>query len=383
MKRRGKYPGVFRLWYRGRDGKRRQTTTFFIKYYVKGKPIRERTGLTDAAQAASLRRRRLTEIEEHRYVGPRAEKTTIADLEELVKDEYSAIGRRTKDDLKRRFKNTRKYFEGVRCVDIGLAELNAYVRARRDIGAAPGTIKVELDILHHGWVLGVKTKRLHAVPEFPKIEVDNARRVFVDRPLLDSLLEHMPLYLRPVFLVALLTGWRREAILSLQRSAVDLQGRWLRLPALRSKNKEPVTVALIPALYEIFNGQDNLARAIELRTGRLVPWCFFYTEDTAHYKAGARIVSFEHAWNATRKAAGLLGHVRFHDIRRGAIRTLRRAGNSEHEVMEWVGLKTRHVFDAYDIIDEDRRREIGGRLQAFYEAQRGEKPSLSGFTKKS
>lgn len=382
MKRRAKYPGVFRLWYRGRDGKRRQTTTFFIKFYLKGKPVRERTGLTDAAQAASLRRRRLTEIEEHRYVGPKAEQTTIADLEQLVQDEYFAVGRRGKDDVPRRFKNTRKHFDGVRCVDIALAELNGYVRARREAGGAAGTIKVELSMLHHGWVLAVKAKRLHAVPEFPKIEADNARRVFVDRPLLESLLEHMPAYLRPVFLVALLTGWRREAILSLQRSAVDLQERWLRLPALRSKNKEPVTVALIPALYEIFKAQDELARAIELRTGRLVPWCFFYTEDTAHYRAGARIVSFEHAWNVTREAAGLRGRVRFHDIRRGAIRTLRRAGNSEHEVMEWVGLKTRFVFDAYDIIDEERRREIGGRLQAFYDAQQGMKPSLSGFVKK-
>lgn len=377
-----RYPGVFHLWYRDRKGRRRKTRTLYLKYYLRGKPIRERTGLIDVRQAAALRRQRLTEIEERRYVGPKAERLTIEKLERLVKDEYVTIGRRTVADLPRRFKNVRAFFGDVRCVDIGLPELNAYVRSRRETGGAPGTIKVELAVLHHGLVLAVRMRQLPSVPEFPKLQVRNARRVFVDRPLLDRLLEHLPDYLRPVFLVALLTGWRKKAILSRQWWAVDFEDGWLSLEEDRNKSGEYLRVPLIPALREILANQLDLAHQIELTTGRPVPWCFFYTRDTAHFKAGARIVNFEHAWTETRKAVGLLTTVRFHDLRRGAIRTLRRAGASEHEVMEWVGLKTRAVFDRYDIVDEERRREVGAKLQGFYEGQAGQPSKLAGFTKK-
>jgi hypothetical protein len=61
-----------------------------------------------------------------------------------------------------------------------------------------------------------------------------------------------------------------------------------------------------------------------------------------------------------------LRNIRFHDLRRGAIRTLRRAGLSEYERMERVGLRTRAMFDRYDIVDEDRLRHMGEQLEAWH-----------------
>lgn len=374
-----RYPGLFRPWYRDKKtGERKQCARWRIKFSYRGKTIREKTGTTSEKEAWDMRLRRLSEISQGRYVGPESRTLGVQRLVSLVEDAHA--GRPYVARIKRRLRRLVEFFGPMPAIEITLADLTKYKATRINGGAAPATVKVELAHLHRGFVLAVESKLLPSVPKFPEVPVDNARRVFIERPQLEALLRHLSPYLVPVFRVALLTGWRRKAVLSRQRSMVDLAGRWLYLET--SKNKEPIQVPLIPALHEVFATQDALARDVELRTGRVIPWCFFYPEDGAHFKAGDRIKAFDRPWTKARAAAGL-SHVYFHDLRRGAIRTLRRSGASEHEIMEWVGLKTRHVFDRYDIIDEKRRQETGERLQRFYEAQASEPQPVVPFSKKA
>lgn len=374
-----RYPGVFRPWYRDKKtGQRKQTATWFIRYSVRGRLYRERTGTTLEKEAWDLRVRRLHEAQQGRLIGPKAERLRLEDLERMVKD--ALAGRPSQARVAYRFRALRSYFGQARVLDITPADLSGYKAARLAAGGAAGTIAVELAHLHRGYSIAVASHLLPAIPAFPEIKVENARRVFLERAQLDALWPHLPEYLRPILRTALLTGWRRRAILSRQRAHVDLVNRWLYLDPANSKSGEPVQVPLIPALLDVLREQDERARAIELRTGRIVPWCFFYLQDTAQTRAGARIKNFDHAWDRATAAAGL-GHLHFHDLRRGAIRTLRRAGLSEHEIMDWVGLKTREVFDRYDVLDEERKREAGARLQAFLEKPAEPQPVVP-FAKK-
>jgi integrase len=232
--------------------------------------------------------------------------------------------------------------------------------------------------LQRGFNIAVRSRMLPEAPRFPRVKLDNARKVFIDRPTLGLLLAHLPEDVRPVFEVGLLTGWRKEAILSRERRHVDLRHRWVTLDGRWSKNGEPVTVALNRPLRAIFLRQERLARQVERATGRIIPWVFFYSRASSNNRAGDRIRDFSKMLDRARVAAGIPG-VRFHDLRRGAIRTLRRAGASEHEIMEWVGLKTRAVFDRYDVIDEERRRETGAKLEAYYEAEDRRPAKVVGF----
>jgi integrase len=127
----------------------------------------------------------------------------------------------------------------------------------------------------------------------------------------------------------------------------------------------PVRVWLAAPLYEALKAQDALAREVEVRESRIVPWLFFFPESRGGSAAGDRVLDFDNSWKAARVAAQLPG-LRFHDLRRGAILTLRRAGLTEHEIMEWCGIKTRAVFDRYDIVDEDRLKDMGQKVQAYH-----------------
>jgi integrase len=378
------YPSVYRQQYTTPNGEKRLTKTYFINYSVRGKRVRESTGLTSAKAAYDVLLQRKQEARTGRLIRPNAAKVTVATLEQLVVDDYSTRGFRTPAKvIRRRCRPLREYFQEAKAVDITAADLTGYVAHRRTVMSARGrpvtlgTISLELAHLQRGYTIAVKSRLLPESPEFPRLKLANERRVFVDRPLLEGLLLHLPADRRPIFEVGLLTGWRKEAILSRKRHHVDLPNGWLVLDGSWSKNGEPVRVPLTKPLRAIFQDQEDKAKALELSTGKIIPWCFFYYEGP---KAGLRVVDFDAAFAKAREAAGI-PHVHFHDLRRGAIRTLRRAGLSEHEVMAWVGLRTRAVFDRYDIIDEERLREVGEKAEAYYEGQAGKVQTVVPFGK--
>lgn len=375
-----KYPGVSRLWYVDRNGVRRQTETWFIKYSYRGKRHREKTGKTSQREAYEILLQRKQEIRTGRLIGPSAERVTVEILEQLVATSYVARGRRTPvSTITRRFGPMRGYFAMAKAMDITAADLSAYVVSRRGEGAALATIQVELAHLQRGFSIAVKSKLLPEAPQFPILKVENARRVFIDRQALALLLEHLHPDVRPVFEVGLLTGWRKEALLSRQRLHVDLRNRWVTLDGRWSKNGEPVQVPLNRPLRTIFVLQERRARQLERKTGRIIPWCFFYSTGP---HAGQRVKDVDHAFDRARELAGI-PHVQFHDLRRGAVRLLKRAGASEHEIMEWVGMKTRAMFDRYDIIDEERRRETGAMQETYYEEEGRKRPVVAAFRRKS
>jgi hypothetical protein len=73
-------------------------------------------------------------------------------------------------------------------------------------------------------------------------------------------------------------------------------------------------------------------------------------------------------WDAACVRAGLPGLL-FHDLRRSAVRNLRRAGVSETVAREISGYKTAAVFARYNITDFEDLRDAATRLEKYLRGQ--------------
>ena len=102
-------------------------------------------------------------------------------------------------------------------------------------------------------------------------------------------------------------------------------------------------------LVDILDAQRTVTDAIESKpTSGAIPWVF--------HRNGKRIGYHYDAWRAACKRTGLKA-LRFHDLRRTAVRNMERAGLSRSAAMSLTGHVTESIYVRYAIVDESVQRE--------------------------
>ena len=334
-KRRAKGEGALRL--RGR--------IWWARFYADERRVEESTGETSRPKAAAWFRARLEDVRLHGGAAVKAGETTLSDLHELLKADYRLKGNKRPDAMEQAVARLRKYLGNPTVAELRHDRLVRYVNTRLQGGAGRGTVRSEMAMVRRMLRLGHRMGLTPMVPPIPMPGEAPARKGFLERHSLETILAELPDYMRPGLRFAYLSGWRfASEVLTLEWRDVDTARGEITLPPERSKNGESrvLPYRAHPELVAIIEGQREATRAIERETHQIVPRVF--------HRAGEAISpNYHHLWRAACTAAGIPG-VLVHDFRRSSTRNLSEAGVSETVVMQLQGHKTRQMFDRYRIV---------------------------------
>ena len=335
----------------------RRGQIWWVEYWLRGNQYRESARSCERKEALRLLRQRQAEIGQGRLIGPDVEQTTFEDMARMLGDDYEVNGRRSEEAMRCRVAKLREFYGQRRAVDITTDSITAYVRSRQ--GAKPATVRYELAMLKRMFRLALRAGRIAHRPEFPTIEVRNARKGFFEHDDFEHVVQGLPEALRSFVRFAYLTGWRKGEVQGLTWRLVDFEAGVVRLEPGMTKNGEGRTFpfATFPQLADLLREQRERTTAFEKAGGRIVPWVF--------HREGKPVGSFRKAWATACAAAGVPGRL-FHDLRRTAVRNLERAGVSRSVAMKLTGHRTESVFRRYAIVSEADLAVGVGRLAGLH-----------------
>ncbi|RPJ51701.1 MAG: site-specific integrase, partial [Acidobacteria bacterium] len=345
-----------------KNGETKESAVWWISYYRDGVKMRESAETDKLAKAKDLLKRREGDIAKGVPVSPRVNRVTFAELAADVENDYATNGRRTVEDLKRRFKlHILPVFGRRRAVSITTADIRAFIRQRqgdgKEDGATNAEINRELAALKRAFSLGIQSGKVVIKPYIPMLKENNVRKGFFERDQFLTLRSKLPAWLQALLTFAYITGWRiRSEVKKLQWRQVDFKIGRVVLDPGTTKNDEGRVFRFTAELREVLEAQWNEHEALK-KVGIFCPFVF--------QKKGKPIGDFRKRWETACKAAGVPGRI-IHDFRRTAVRNLVRAGVPERVAMQMTGHKTRSVFERYNIVSEGDLEAAAARLDAFF-----------------
>jgi len=288
--------------------------TYWMHYQAGGKTHRESCKTDSEAKARKMLRARLNAVDRGEVVGAGVQKTSVANLLELLVEDY----RREQKSVawaKIVQKHLLSVFEYHKATKIGTAQIDAYILKRRTDGVGNSTINRELSLLRHAFYLGSRTEppMVARVPKIPKLAEGSARQGFIDETALDALVKELPVEVGQVARFAYWTGCRKAEMLGMRWDWVDLNAAVVMLPASITKSGEGRVLPLVPELVELLTAMKSERDEYFARC----PWVF--------NRAGSQIRDFYASWASASERAGLKG-ILLHDLRRSFVRNAVRAG---------------------------------------------------------
>ena len=335
---------------RGFGSPYRRGRVWWIRYHHRGKEYRESSGSERVLDAERLLKKRWKQIGRGRFIGPDEDKVLVNDLLNALELNYQQNGRRSADTLKGRLEPLRAALGTCRAVDTMGSALEQYkaerlaAKTRRGTTVAVATLNRELAALKRAFRLGMEQERISHAPVVKLLAERNTRQGFVEPGTFENIEKHLAEPINDVARFGFTVGWRKEEILSLKWSDVDLENRRIRLRRENSKTGEPRVLVLTGDLLALTQRRWS-ARRYQTKQGAAISEFVFH-------RLGHRIVDFRDAWTEACEAAKVPGLL-FHDLRRSAVRNMMKSGKVDQAVAMMIsGHKTEAVFRRYRIVDE-------------------------------
>lgn len=329
---------------------------WWIKYYQNGRYFCESSRSKERDVANKALQRRLGEVASGTFVEPSVERTTILELVDLVVEDYKF---RQLSSLP-----TVVWQRGVIEGTIGKLPaarvcpmtIKRYVIQRRQQKASDATINRELALVRRGFNLAMQLDPpiVARVPKITLLREDNARQGFLEPEEYERLLTELPDRLKALFVVAYHAGARKGELRKIRREQVDFDAMVIRLAASQTKSKK---ARVLP----IYGDMERWLRQQIENMPANGKWVFNWgTKQLGNHLDG---------WAEACERAEL-PDLLFHDLRRSAVRNMKRAGVQDKVAMEISGHKTRSVFDRYNIVDESDLSEAASKVNAYFAARK-------------
>ncbi len=309
----------------------------YIRWYDFDGERHEEAAGTDRRAAERLLQQRVGEAAAGKKIAKASGDVTVRDCLNLVLADMKQRGLASHRIAQWKVKSVIGDAVGwMRAAAFDWKECWKYVEHRRSAGVRDSTINREISLLRAAFKLAADPNNamLHSTPQLPSLdEGDNVRTGFLTPSEYAELIRELPDELKALTCVAYNTGLRRGTLLSLKLSQVDLEEGLIWVSRRQTKNRMSQTSPILPG---------------EMRS--YIDMALSANKEYLFERDGKRIRCFRAAWTKATAAAGL-PDLKFHDLRRTAVRDWISSGASTETAMAISGHKTASMLQRYNIMD--------------------------------
>ncbi len=315
---------------------------WWVKIRVDGRPVYESSKSTKMADAIRLRDKLIAKRHRGEITGGAPDRVLIGELlDDLLKSDIKPSTKYVWEKVIE--KNVRPFFGTLKAQRLSTDQMDKYREKRKAEGRSDATANRELSILRTAFHNARKRTppKVNQVPYFPMVQETTVRKGFLTDEQYAALLNELPAELKALFVTAYMTGMRKGELTPIQWPQVDFEAGLITLDKGATKNDDARSVPILAG-----DMHDLLAAAKRQRDADWPnsPWVF--------NRAGEIIKDFRWAWWEACKRAGV-PDLNFHDLRRTAVRNMRRAGVPQVVRMKISGHKTDSMERRYNIVDAE------------------------------
>jgi integrase len=339
--------------------------TWWVQVWVDGKRIRQSSESTKKSDAVKLRDKLLGKRARGELSASIATRVLIGELlDDVLQSDIKASTKYIWEKVIE--KSLRPFFGHMKAQRLATDHMDEYRAKRKAAGASDSTANRELSILRTALHNGRKRTppKVLVVPYFPMVKETNIRKGFLSDEQYVALRDALPPELRALFVCGYFTGIRKSELLAIEWDAVDFEARIITLAQGETKNQSARTVPIAEGdMYDLL---------IAAKRERDESWpgvAPVFARGTAVIK------DFRGAWDKACTAASV-PELTFHDLRRTAVRNMRRDGIPQVVRMRISGHKTDSMERRYSIVDSEdlnMARELMGKRGGIVAVSRDSK----------
>jgi len=317
-------------------------TIWWVRVWVDNKPVSHSSKSTKKSEAIKLRDKLLGKKHRREISGGPDERVLVDELlDDVLKSDIEESTRYIWKLVVE--KSLRPYFGKTRAARLSTDLLDSYREKRRASGVTDATVNRELSILRTSFHNARKRTppKVRVVPYFPMVKETTVRKGFLSDETYGKLRDALEHELRALFVSAYVTGIRKGELLDIRWPQLDFNTNEIGLEPDETKNREGRSVPIVDG-----DMRDLLLASKKERDDSWPdsPWVF--------NRGGQQIKDFRGGWVNACKEAGV-PDLNFHDLRRTAVRNMRRDGVPQVIRMKISGHKTDSMERRYNIVDGD------------------------------